>query len=202
MTRATAAKTPRRQSDISFEAQAPWEIDGRKWHTHDRLAKNGRPVRWDGRILERIVDQVEALGNSHSDTNSGPGFAPTDWSQRNLVKIHGSDPNRISFPFFHATTSSEWVIQLRFFVPQNTFRARSLENELDLIPFHESETPVLSDQPRLKVTEIGPFQEIAIVGHAAADFETPAFDSFLRKAVSAFLGIGKPSKLMRASELG
>ena len=118
------------------------------------------------------------------------------------MKIHGSDPTKISFPFFHATTSSEWVILLRFFVPQNTFRERSLEGELELIPFHESETPVLSDQPRLKITEIGPFQEITIVGHAAEDFETPAFDSFLRKAVNAFLGIEKPSKLMRASELG
>ncbi|HEX3447829.1 MAG TPA: hypothetical protein VHS97_06220, partial [Isosphaeraceae bacterium] len=198
----TDAKISRLQSEISAEAQAPWEIDGRKWHTRDRLAKNGRPVRWDGRILERIVDQIEALGNSHASTKTDSGFAPTDWSQRNLVKIHGSDPAKISFPFLHATTSSEWVILLRFFVPQNTFRERSLESELELIPFHESETPVLSDQPRLKITEIGPFQEITIVGHAAEDFETPAFDSFLRQAVGAFLAIGKPSKLMRASELG
>ena len=46
------------------EAKAPWEIDGRQWHTRDRIARNGRPARWDGRILERIVDQVEALGRS------------------------------------------------------------------------------------------------------------------------------------------
>ena len=56
------------------------------------------------------------------------GFAPTDWSQRNVVRINGSDTAKISFPFFHATTSSEWVVTLRFFVPKNTFRGRSLEN--------------------------------------------------------------------------
>ena len=84
-------------------------------------------MRWDGRILERIVDQIEALASSHTNTKTESGFAPPDWSQHNLVKIHGSDPARITFPFFHATTTSEWVIQLRFFVPQNTFRARSLK---------------------------------------------------------------------------
>ena len=104
---------------------------------------------------------------SDSVEGSSSGFAPTDWSQRNFVRIAGPDPARISFPFFHATTSSEWVVTLRFFVPKNTFRGHVLENQLDLVPFHESETPVFCDLPRLKITEIGPFQEITIIGHAA-----------------------------------
>ena len=118
------------------------------------------------------------------------------------MRISGSDKTRISFPFFHATTSSEWVVTLRFFVPKNTFRPRVLEGQLKLVPFHESATPVLCDQPRLKLTDLGPFQEITIVGHAAEDFNTPGFDAFLRKAVQAFLDMGKPSKLKKASELG
>lgn len=118
------------------------------------------------------------------------------------MRISGADPTRISFPFLHATTSSEWVVTLRFFVPKNTFRGQSLENQLALVAFHESETPVLCDLPRLKITDIGPFQEITIVGHAAEDFDTPGFDAFLHKAVNAFLDMGKPSKLKKASELG
>ena len=187
---------------ISEEAKAPWEVDGRKWHTRDRVARNGRPALWDGRILERIVDQVEAIAETDAATDSIPGFAPTDWSQRNVVKITGSDPARISFPFFHASTSSEWVVTLRFFVPRSTFRERALEKQLELVPFHRSETPVLCDQPRLKLAEVGPFQEITIVGHAVQEFETPGFDAFLRKAVNSFLNIGQPSKLRKASELG
>jgi excinuclease ABC subunit A len=190
------------ESAISPEAKAPWEIDGRLWHTRDRIARNGQPARWDGRILERIVDEVEALGAADSDSDAESGFAPTDWSQRNFVKISGANPSRISFPFFHATTSSEWVVTLRFFIPKNTFRGRSLESQLALVAFHESETPVLCDQPRLKITDIGPFQEITIVGHAVEDFDTPGFDAFLRKAVEAFLAIGKPAKIKKASELG
>ena len=31
-------------AESSASAQAPWEIDGRKWHTRDRVARNGRPA--------------------------------------------------------------------------------------------------------------------------------------------------------------
>jgi excinuclease ABC subunit A len=177
------------------EAKAPWEIDGRQWHTRDRVALNGRPARWDGRILDRIVDQVEALNPARH------GFAPTDWSQRGVVRITGLDKDKIRFPFFHATTSSEWVVSLRFFVPKNTFRAGMLEKRLKLVPFHQSVTPVLCDHPRLRITNLGPFQEVMILGHAAQDFETGGFRDFLRTAVKAFLKAGKPSKLKKASEL-
>jgi excinuclease ABC subunit A len=191
-----------REPGVTSEAMAPWEIDGRLWHTHDRMARNGRPARWDGRILARIVDRVETLAESEAGLRSNASLAPTDWSQRNVVRITGVDAAKISFPFFHATTTAEWVVTLRFFVPKNTFRARTLENQLDLVPFHESETPVLCDLPRLKITELGPFQEITIVGHGIDDFDTPGFDAFLTKAVKAFLDSGKPTKIKKASELG
>jgi excinuclease ABC subunit A len=194
-------RMPSREPEIS-ETKTPWEIDGRQWHTRDRIARNGQPARWDGRILERIVDQVEALGLAEAGADPGSGFVPTDWSQRNFVKISGADTARLAFPFFHATTSAEWVVTLRFFVPKNTFRGRSLENQLALVDFHESETPVLCDLPRVKISDIGPFQEITIVGHAAEEFDTPGFDAFLRKAVEAFLAVGKPAKIKKASELG
>jgi excinuclease ABC subunit A len=175
------------------DAKAPWEVDGRKWHTRDRVAGNGRPARWDGRILESVVDRVEAMGQG--------GFAPTEWSQRGVVRIKGSDETKVAFPFFHATTTSEWVVTLRFFVPKHTFRAGAVEKLLAMVPFHQVEPPVLSDLPRLRINDLGPFQEITIVGHGFADFETPGFDTFLKKAVAAFLGVGKPARFKRASEL-
>ena len=46
---------------VDGQVKAPWETDGRKWHTRDRTASNGRPARWDGRILEQIVDRIEEL---------------------------------------------------------------------------------------------------------------------------------------------
>ena len=37
----------------------PWEIDGRRWHTVDRVGRTGNPCRWDGRILADVVDRIE-----------------------------------------------------------------------------------------------------------------------------------------------
>ena len=74
--------TANRDARADGEVKAPWETDGRRWHTRDRTASNGRPARWDGRILERIVDRIEELGQSET------GFAPTDWSQRGVVRIN------------------------------------------------------------------------------------------------------------------
>ena len=198
----TAATSPPAEP----EALAPWEADGRKWHTQDRVARNGRPVQWDGAILATIIDRVEVLG--------GDGLAPTDWSQRNLVKVTAAKKDAVPFPFFHATTSGEWIVTLRFFVPRNTFK-KTLEDRLELVSFHETDPPVLCDQPRLTITNLGGYQEIVIPCHAAADVKTPAFDEFLQTAVAAFLklaassgdepkgkkGGGAKGKLKRASEL-
>ena len=175
------------------DAKAPWEVNGRKWHTRDRLAGNGRPARWDGRILGTVVDRIEAMGQG--------GFAPTEWSQRGVVRIKGNDETKVAFPFFHATTSAEWVVTLRFFVPKNTFRGNAVEKLLAMVPFHQVEPPVLSDLPRLRINDLGPFQEITIVGHGLADFETDGFEVFLKKAVTSFLGLGQRARIKTASEL-
>ena len=110
------------------------------------------------------------------------GFAPTEWSQRGVVRIRAGDETKVAFPFFHATTTSEWVVALRFFVPKSTFRSDAVEKLLGLVPFHQVEPPVLSDLPRLRINDLGPFQEITIVGHGIDDFETDGFASFLKKA--------------------
>jgi excinuclease ABC subunit A len=190
------------KSEFPDDAKAPWEVDGRQWHTRDRVAKNGRPARWDGQILGWIVDEIERAGASVARANASLSFAPTDWSQRNIVRISSSDSGRLTFPFLHATTSGEWVIVLRFFVPKNTFRQLSLEKQLGLTPFHEMATPVLCDLPRLKLEPIGPYQEVVIIGHSLAEISTPGFSAFLQKAVRAFLEMGKPSGIKTASELG
>ena len=138
--------------------------------------------------------RVEALADG--------GLAPTNWSERGVVRIDGLDKDtKLGFPFLHATTSGEWVVTLRFFVPRSTFRANAVEGLLKLVPFHESPTPVLSDAPRVKIETLGPYQEIVITGHSAAEFETLGFEAFLGKAVAAYLGREKAGKLKKASEL-
>src|SRR5262249_10606260 len=151
-------------AEIGADIKLPWEVDGRRWHTRDRLGRSGRPARWDGRILERVVDRIHQLGE----------FAPTDWSQRTIVKVAGPGPDAPAF--FQAQTGHEWIVTLRFLVPRNTFRAPALEAQLGLRPFHEATPPVLSDAPRLTVANgKGPVQEVVISCHSAEDLETPGF---------------------------
>jgi len=76
-----------------------------------------------------------------------------------------------------------------------------VERLVKLVPFHESPTPVLSDAPRLKVTNQGPWQEITFTAHSADDFQTPGFETFLTKAVAAAIAEKDGGKLKKASEL-
>jgi excinuclease ABC subunit A len=175
--------------ELDKEVKPPWEIDGRRWHTRDRVGRSGRPARWDGRILEEIDRRIHALGE----------FAPTDWTQRTAVRIHAAVDG--GAPFFHATTGGEWVVTLRFSVSRNTFKPSTLAAELGLTPFHEGATPVHSDAERLVITNSGPTQVVVITCHSASDVETPAFDEFLARAVASHRLIGKRGALVMASEM-
>jgi excinuclease ABC subunit A len=176
--------------ELASAVKPPWELNGQLWHTRHRVGRNGQPARWDGRILERVVDRIHELGS----------FAPTDWSQRASVRISGPAP---AAPlFFQAMTGSEWTITLRFFVARNTFKPEALKSQLRLTPFHASATPVLSDAERIS---FGPGKagmlEVAITAHAAAELETPAFDAFLERAVASYQRLSKTGDLTTASRL-
>jgi excinuclease ABC subunit A len=176
--------------ELEGGVKPPWEIDGRRWHTRDRVGRNGQLARWDGQIVQHVVDRIHELGQ----------FAPTDWSQRTSVRIGGPEPG--AAVFFQAMTGSEWIVTLRFFVTRNTFKPEALKNQLKLTPFHASPTPVLSDAERLSVAPgKGGTQEIAITCHAAADLQTPAFDAFLARAVASYQRLGKTGPLVSASQL-
>ncbi len=69
------------------------------------------------------------------------------------------------------------------------------------MPFHLSETPVLSDQPRLRVDSLGPFQEITILGHSFEELDTSEFEEFLEAAAQAFVDMGSSGKIRRAGKL-
>ena len=153
------------------DPKSPWEVDGRRWHTADRVGRSGKPARWDGAILDRIVDRIAQIG----------GFPAADWSDRAVVTVAG--PGKSDPPFFRAVTGHEWVVTLRFNVRRGAFKPETLAAQLGLAPFHEGARPVLSRADRLAFGEPrGATQEVILTAHAAADLETDAFDAFLVKA--------------------
>jgi len=153
----------------------PWETDGRRWHTRDRLSRSGKLARWDGSILDRVIDRIEQIG----------GFAPADWSDRAVVKVNGTTATNP--PFLQAQTGHEWILTLRFLVKRGEFKAAALADQLNLQPFHQASKPVLSDAERVSLGATrGGTQEVILTVHSFDDLDTAAFDAFLVRAALSY----------------
>ena len=69
-----AAEGKKRDGDVTMaqvgkDAKMPWEADGRKWHTRDRIAHSGKACRWEGDALEMVVEHLIA---EPAETKSKP----------------------------------------------------------------------------------------------------------------------------------
>jgi excinuclease ABC subunit A len=176
----TAAEESR-DGDLALEAvgqdaRMPWETDGHRWHTTDRITTEGKPCRWEGAILDWIDERIHELG----------AFSDTDWNARNLIEI--AAPKKTQGWFLHAMTSMEWLLRLVFRVGRNSFKQADLVKRLGIRPLNE--TPgleVYGDQERVWVTNHkGPWQSVTVLVHRLSEIDTPAFREFLAEAVAAF----------------
>ncbi|NLX55306.1 MAG: excinuclease ABC subunit UvrA [Planctomycetaceae bacterium] len=162
--------------EIGRDAQMPWEVDGRRWHTQDRVGYKGEPCRWDGRILAAVIDRIQQLGT----------FSPTDWNSRSVVEI-AAEKKSVGW-FFHAITGEAWLLKMKFRVAHNTFERQDLLQRLPLKTLNQlEEVPLYGNEPRVKCRSLrGPWQEIQITAHSWAEIDTPEFWSFVEEAVAGF----------------
>ena len=173
-------------SKIGADARMPWEVDGRKWHTVDGLANNGKPRRWSGAMLARVIDQIE-----ESDD-----FAPTNWADRSTIEVTGKV--KTNGWFLHAYTGDEWLLSLKFRVGKKAFDEVTLSQELGLKDVNDlDDIPVYNRQPRVRIRPAanGPFEDVTIVLLKPSDMETPAFEKFFAKARKSFLERSNPETL-------
>jgi excinuclease ABC subunit A len=163
-------------TEVGRNAKMPWETDGRRWHTHDRVDRKGQPVKWDGRILERVVDRIHELGE----------FSPTDWNNRSVVEI--AAPTKADGWFFHAITAETWLLKMKFRTSRNRFKRDELQSVLPLKTLNEMhDVQAYSNEPRVKCKNLrGPWQEVQIQAHVLDEIDVPAFWSFLERAVAGF----------------
>jgi excinuclease ABC subunit A len=164
-------------TEIGGEARMPWEIDGRRWHTVDRVGRTGNPCRWAGRILAEVIDRIQ----DHSDL-----FAETDWSERTVVEIRAA--KKSSGWFFHAITGEEWLLKMKFRTTRNTFKRDELVEVLDLKPLNDMpDLPLYGTEPRVKVKNLrGPWQEIELRVHGYDEIDRKEFWAFVDRAVAGF----------------
>jgi excinuclease ABC subunit A len=183
--------------EIGATAKMPWETDGLRWHTRDRISRNGLPIRWNGKILAEVVRRIEATGQ----------FAPTDWNHRSIVKI-SAEKKSLGW-FFHAITAEEWLLKMKFRTAQNTFRKELLKTKLDLKPLNEMDSiPLYGTESRVRVHRSqGHWQEIELRVHTWEEIDRKEFWDFLDLAIKEFTKFTKkveksPNDLMPWKILG
>jgi excinuclease ABC subunit A len=163
-------------ADIGRDIRMPWETDGRTWHTRTRVGRNGKAIKWDGRILEMVVDAI----HKHD------GFSETDWKNQSIVEICGTKKSRGWF--FHAITGETWLLKMKFRCRRGTFRKEELLEKIQLPTANQmDDLPIYGNDPRLKVSQSGPWQEIEMRVHSLSEIDTPEFNEFLETAISGFL---------------
>ncbi len=163
-------------ADVGRDARMPWQIDGPRWHCHDRVGRNGKPCRWDGRILADVVARIE-----QSDF-----LGPANWDSRSIVEICGE--KKSDGWFFHAITAEEWLLKMKFRTARNTFRREDLVRRLDLKPLNDvPELPLYGTEPRVRCRNLrGPWQEIEVRVHAYQEIDRPEFWKFLDESIAGF----------------
>jgi len=161
---------------VGRDAKMPWETDGKRWHTSERVSHKGSPCRWDGRILEWLDERIHGLGN----------FGDTNWNERTVVEI--AAPTKSQGWFFHGHSALERMVRLVFRVGKNTFKEAELRDRLGIRPLNEiAGLDVYGDEQRVQVANRkGPWQEVAILAHQLSDVDMPAFKKFLTEAAAAF----------------
>jgi excinuclease ABC subunit A len=162
--------------EVGRDTSMPWETDGRQWHTADRVARDGRNCRWDGRILDAIERRIHELSE----------FSPTNWNNRSIVEIAAA--KKSDGWFFHAITGERWLVKLKFRTAKKSFERDKLVADLGLKPLNDiDEIEAYGWGPRVKCKNLrGPWQEVQIDAHSWQEIDTPAFWAFLERAVAGF----------------
>jgi excinuclease ABC subunit A len=162
--------------EVGKDVKMPWEADGRRWHTQERVDRKGQPVHWDGTILEKVVEFIE----------KEEGFSETNWNARTVVEIAASKASQGWF--FHAITGETWLLKMKFRVRRGTFKRDDLLKQIHLkTPNEMDEIPVYGNQSRVKVVNNkGAWQEVEIRAHDLEEIDTPQFWEFLDDAIGGF----------------
>ncbi|MCE9562176.1 MAG: excinuclease ABC subunit UvrA, partial [Planctomycetes bacterium] len=165
-------------AEVGKDQKLPWEANGPKWHTQDRVTTTGKPCKWDGNALTWVIDEIQKLGT----------FSDTNWNHRSIVEIPLA--KKSDGWFLHAMTGHEAYFKLVFRLPGRPFKQDQLEAKLGLKPL--SDTPGLEgfsrDSNRVEVIAGPGIQQVVIVVHKLAEIDTPAFREFLARAVEIVQG--------------
>jgi excinuclease ABC subunit A len=164
-------------ADVGKDQKLPWEANGERWHTTDRVTTTGKPIKWEGDALSWAIQEVHKYGT----------FSETNWNHRSIVEIAAE--KKSDGWFLHAMTGHEAYLKLVFRVPGRNFKEDQLAAQLALRPL--SDTPGLEgysrDSNRVEVGNWPGAQYVVVVVNKKSEIDTPAFRAFVKKAAEAFV---------------
>ena len=170
--------------EIGRDAKMPWQTDGHRWHTQDRLSHQGKPCRWEGEALDLVIKHFE----------KSKELAEPNWNDRSIVEIKAK--HKQGSWFLHAMTADEWLLTLKFRVKKNSFDQKALRKRFPLKPLDQiDELPVYKRTERVRAkNRKGPWQEVSIAVHWLKEIDTPDFLKFLDELKDAFLAEANKQK--------
>jgi excinuclease ABC subunit A len=162
---------------LTKDVKAPWEADGRKWHTVDRRSHSGKTCRWDGEILSWFLDEMGTY-----ELLAEPNF-----NHRSIVEV--KHITKQGSWFLHALTGDEWILTLNFRVPKRTMTPKKLENIFQLQPLDQiNEIPRYSGETRTRLeNQRGPLQEISLKFYKKDEVTQQQVQEFLKAIVPSFM---------------
>ncbi len=161
---------------IGRDTLLPWQANGKQWHLQDSTDRAGKPIRWDRKILEQVIDRIEKHG----------GFSNVNWTNRSIVEV--TSPMKSKGWFLHAITGETWLLKLKFRTPRKAFTKEQLLAILDLPTLNQlDEVESYGNDSRLKVKQAGPFLELEIRAYTFEEMNQSSFWEWLTQAMDAFL---------------
>ncbi len=164
---------------VGRQTAAPWQTDGRAWHTQNRVARNGKTCRWEGDALSYVVDLLAEYD----------GLKPANWNDQASVEVTAEKKAGTGW-FLHALTGDEWLLRLYFRVPKGTFVEADIQRRIPLKSVNDlDELPIYNRSERVRINQQkGAFQEVVFDVHWKEEIDTAAFRQFIDQAVKAYLG--------------
>ena len=168
-------------------------------------SKTSRAAKLKSQLTGKLAGKLMTAAKLEQDQQARGDYATidpsarltTNWEERSVVEVIGPDPSRGWF--LHALTGDEWLLTLKFRVPEGTFQQKTLAAALKLKPvddIREIEAYGRSERVRVKEEATGAWQEVVISVHWLREIDTPEFWEFLGKAKTAFLSKSRRSSVV------
>ena len=181
-------KTKPKKKSVALVAESEEVEAGGSKNSRAAALKSQLTGKLAGKLMTAAKLEQDQLARGDSATIDPHARLTTNWEERSVVEVIGPDTSRGWF--LHAMTGDEWLLTLKFRVPERTFQETLLAASLKLKSvddIREIEAYGRGDRVRVKEETMGPWQEVVITVHWLSEIDTPAFWEFLGTAKKAYL---------------